>query len=187
MLGQGLSIAVASLLGYMIWEAAKQCARAPFSDSENYFGTDPFRPRQLIVKDDLGAAKQKLSNALLELEFMNRWTIRENAPRGNNVFAEMPIKHGREKFFLHLNAVFAPISNGCDIRLVYRLKAYRFPESESYAEMPRRLLMSVGERVCLETNSKLLKTFGMLGENAMREKPFDLNEYLKHMVKPFRR
>jgi hypothetical protein len=186
-LGQGLSIAVASLLGYLIWEAAKQCALAKFSDSENYLGTDPFRPRLLVVKDDLQTAKQKLSDALVAIESKNKWSIRENTAGGNNVFAEMPVKYRRDKFYLHLNAVFSPVSKGCDIRLVYRLKDHPFPDSESYKEMPRQLLTSVGAQVCLETNLMLVKSFGLLDENAIREKPFNLNDYMERMIEPFRR
>lgn len=187
MLSPGLSAAITVLLGYLILEAVKQCAQAKFSDSEKYLGTDPFRPRLLVVKDDLETAKQKLSDALVALESKTKWSIRENTPGGNNVFAEMPVKYRRDKFYLHLNAVFSPVSKGCDIRLVYRLKDHPFPDSESYKEMPRQLLTSVGEQVCLETNLMLLKSFGVLDENAVREKPFDLQEYMERMIEPFRR
>jgi len=182
-----LPMAVTVLLVYLIREAVKQCARAKFVESENYLGTDPFRPRLLVVKYDLETAKQKLSDTLLALELKNKWFIRENNPGGNNVFAEMPVKYRRDKFYLHLNAVFAPVSKGCDIRLVYRLKDHPFPDSESYKEMPRQLLASVGERVCLETNLMLLKCFGLLDEQALQEKPFDLNEYMERMVEPIYR
>lgn len=187
MFSPGLSAAVTFLLGFLVLEAVKQGARTKFSDSENYLGTDPFRPRLLVVKDDLKTAKQKLSDALVALESKNKWSIRENTQGSNNVFAEMPVKYRRDKFYLHLNAVFSPVSKGCDIRLVYRLKDHPFPDSESYREMPRQLLTSVGEQVCLETNLMLVNCFGLLDENAVREKPFDLNEYMERMIEPFRR